>query len=147
MSDIVYSNLDKDSIDILSELEKGGNLTPANVVEAAQRPGSPLHRHFTWDDKDAAAAHRLAEARALIRRVKVVMIDKPAPPIRAFVNIQDSDAKHRYASVFTVLEDEELRDQHRARLFQKMKRLHVELIEFDEFSVVAGAIEDVIKAA
>ena len=50
---------------------KGGILTPAAVVEAARDPKSVLHSHFTWDDTEAAKMHREAQARALIRSVKV----------------------------------------------------------------------------
>lgn len=146
MSDVVYSNLDNDSIMVLRALADEGQLTASVVVEAATPESSPLHRHFTWDDSQAGNAWRLSEARQIIRRVRVVLLDKPAPPVRAFVNIQEGGSR-RYADVFTVLNDQELRDQHRVRLFKQMRKLHSELLAFEEFAVVAGAIEEVTKAA
>lgn len=57
----------------LAMIEKagGGVLTPAAVVRDARNPDSPLHRHFTWNVKAAAAAHWLDQARALIVSVRV----------------------------------------------------------------------------
>ncbi len=57
----------------IAALERGGRLTAEQVVEDARDPDSPLHGYFTWDDTEAANAHRLNEARALIRSVKVVV--------------------------------------------------------------------------
>ena len=49
-------------------------LNPAHVVDAARDPLSVLHDEFVWDDEDAADAYRLAQAGALIRRVKFTLI-------------------------------------------------------------------------
>jgi len=64
---------------IKAELESiatgaGGTLTPAAVVEAARRPGSSLHDQFDWNDSSAASAHRMNQARTLIRSVKVKFV-------------------------------------------------------------------------
>jgi hypothetical protein len=53
--------------------ESGGQLIPARVVEAARNPDSPLHDRFEWDDSAAAQAHRLHQARTLIRSVKMIV--------------------------------------------------------------------------
>jgi hypothetical protein len=58
----------------LRALVSNGRLNPEDVVDAARNPNSSLHSYFTWDDTEAAAAFRLQEARALIRRVKVNVI-------------------------------------------------------------------------
>lgn len=52
-------------------LEKRGRLTAEQVVQFAADKASPLHPLFTWDDKAAAAEHRLDQARRLIREVYV----------------------------------------------------------------------------
>lgn len=46
-------------------------LTPDIVVESARNPESPLHARFEWDDTKAADEHRRAQARMLIRSIKV----------------------------------------------------------------------------
>lgn len=57
-------------------------LNPTHVVEAARDPTSVLHGEFEWDDSEAAAAYRLAQAGALIRRVKFTIV-RPDPQTRA----------------------------------------------------------------
>lgn len=50
-----------------------GRLTPDDVVADAKRKDSPLHAHFEWDVKKAAAAYWLDQARELITSVRVVV--------------------------------------------------------------------------
>lgn len=53
-------------------------LNPAHVVEAARDPDHILHDEFVWDDEDAAEQYRLAQAGALIRRVKFTLVRQDA---------------------------------------------------------------------
>lgn len=55
---------------------RGGLITPDAVVRAARSPSSPLHALFTWDNRKAAHAHRLNEARMLIRSVMVTVSER-----------------------------------------------------------------------
>ena len=48
-------------------------LTPHSVVIEARSKKSPLHDCFEWDDSKAGHAYRLYQARALIRRVHIVV--------------------------------------------------------------------------
>jgi hypothetical protein len=64
-----------------------GLLAPAAVVEAARDPTSVLHDHFTWDDGEAAAKCRLAEAGMLIRRVKLNLIRHNQPPRQVALSV------------------------------------------------------------
>lgn len=52
---------------------ENGRLTPEGVVGSARDPASPLHGEFEWDDVKAGHAHRLDQARALIRSIKIVI--------------------------------------------------------------------------
>ena len=62
----------KNIIDAIVLLQnERGELTATAVVEAARDPESVLHGHFEWDDTKAAEAHRLDQARSLIRSVTV----------------------------------------------------------------------------
>lgn len=61
---------------IAARLEKiaslnGGRLTPDAVLKDAKSASSPLHDQFEWNDSAAAVQWRLAQARELIRSVKV----------------------------------------------------------------------------
>jgi hypothetical protein len=56
----------------LSEIyNERGRVAPEDVVEYADDPASPLHSAFEWDDTVAAQQHRLAQARSLIKAVRV----------------------------------------------------------------------------
>ena len=65
--------------------ENEGRLTPDDVVETAADRSHPLHDFFEWDDSIAGQQHRLWQARALIRSVKVIIAEKSVP---AFVNVK-----------------------------------------------------------
>lgn len=54
-----------------------GLLVAEQVVDAARDPRSSLHSYFEWDDGKAAEQHRLAQARALIRTIEVILPDDP----------------------------------------------------------------------
>jgi hypothetical protein len=60
---------------LTNELEalrsEDGLLRPETIVAAARDSASPLHNHFEWDDAAAAQIYRIAQARALIRQVKI----------------------------------------------------------------------------
>lgn len=66
-------------------VEHDGDLTPAAVVEAAKSRSSPLYRHFEWNDQKAAEAHRLNQARVLIRAIRIE--DIAEEPVQAFLSI------------------------------------------------------------
>lgn len=66
------------------------------VVSDAADPASPLHAHFEWDDTEAARQHRLNQAAALIRKVKIQIVASPeARPIqvRAYVSRSELSAE------------------------------------------------------
>lgn len=54
--------------------DRYGRLTPELVVAEAAIPNHPLHGYFTWDDSEAARKWRIAEARELIRTVRVQIL-------------------------------------------------------------------------
>lgn len=73
---------------VRQELERvAGNvdlvgLTTDKIVEAARDPESPLHRHFTWNVKEAAEKQWRQEARRLIQSVRYVIITQTQAPVR-----------------------------------------------------------------
>jgi len=73
-----------------------GELTPKDILDDARHDNSPLHSFFEWDDGVAAEAHRLAQARGLIRSVVAIYTspDKPAVRQKAYVHIAESGAPH-----------------------------------------------------
>jgi hypothetical protein len=93
---------DDDPAVIGGELDKiaaahDGRLQAADVVEAANPAGHPLHRHFEWRNNVAAQMWRQEQARSLIRSIEVVMDDnggeeRTAP---AYVSVVDSGRSYR----------------------------------------------------
>lgn len=66
-----------------------GTLKTEYVVAAATPEDSPLHRHFEWDDAEAARLHRLNTASRLIRSIEVIRDDRP--PVMMYVHTQTSE--------------------------------------------------------
>lgn len=83
---------------------EGVNLAD-EVLHDARDPKSPLHKHFTWNDTEAAEKYRRQQAEALIRRVKVQIIPaKESEPItvRAYIadrSVSESPTPRRYVGV------------------------------------------------
>lgn len=104
------------------ELDGGGRLTPAAVVEDAKDPASPLHACFQWDDEKAAQAHRLDQARALITSIRIVQkTDRTA--VRAVFYVRDpnaADDEQGYVSTTTLRSDT---DSARAAIIAEFSRV------------------------
>lgn len=66
---------------LLAIYKRRKTLTAELVLDAAAKPTHVLHREFEWDDAVAGHQYRLVQARALIRRVEVVISEQP---VRAF---------------------------------------------------------------
>lgn len=67
--------------------QNGGVLKVDDVLQEAQDENSILHRHFEWDDTEAAVQYRKQQARALIARCKITLIETQPVEIRAFVSL------------------------------------------------------------
>lgn len=96
-------------------VENGGQLHPQAVVQGARSPKSLLHRHFEWDDAKAAEAHRLDQARALIRSIRIIDDDDRSKP--AFLSIRNDDGI-AYRAIAEVLTSRHLRE----RLLEQAQR-------------------------
>lgn len=66
--------------------EHDGLLRAEDIVEYARNPETALHSRFTWDDNKAAEAHRLWQARQVIR-VHVQVFSEAKEPVRMYVNL------------------------------------------------------------
>lgn len=78
-----------------------GTLDVHDVPQAARNPRNPLHRHFTWDDHEAAEERRLDQARTLIRSIEVVS-EGNEPPLRAYYSISTEALGRRYHSIASI---------------------------------------------
>src|SRR5437667_2991637 len=82
-------------------------LDPERVIGEAKPLGAPLHDHFTWDDGVAAHEHRLNQARALVRNLRIVVESHTAKErkIRVFVHSREQGG---YVPVVRMRTDSEL---------------------------------------
>lgn len=80
-----------------------GELKPRAVVQDARSKQSPLHRFFEWNDAKAAHAHRLDQARTLIRSITILPDSDNERPVPAFVNLNDpAKGGHSYRRIAEV---------------------------------------------
>ena len=111
----------EDEKQVLTEILEGndGILTVDSVLEAAEDETSPLHKHFTWDDTQAANEYRRWQARALIAKCRIVVESRPDVQVRAFVSLpsdrQQDGGGYRFR--LDVLDD----DDQKAELMRDMK--------------------------
>lgn len=83
---------------ILAELKQiqandpDGLLKPSEVVTFAKNPDTELHKHFEWDDSEAAGRYRIEQARGLIQRVWVTVLPNESVTHRAFVSLMPDRA-------------------------------------------------------
>lgn len=94
----------------------GGRLMVDDVLAEAKSDSSPLHRHFEWDDTEAADQYRRQQARALIQRCRIQLVETEPVQIRAFVSLptdRENGGGYRLITEVagdTYLKEEMLRD-------------------------------------
>lgn len=111
---------------VLAEIEASkGRLTTAEtakeMIRLARPEDSPTHHLFTWDDRDAADAYRLDQARNYIRSVYVVLPEHPdRKPIRAVVNVIH-EGKRGPVTLRRVLQSADLMRQHLEKALEDLR--------------------------
>ena len=75
--------------------KKHGEVTPQLVVNEAKYSDNPLHKEFDWDDASAANQHRLAVARALLRRVEYIGQDITGKSTPAVCYVHEPNTKEQ----------------------------------------------------
>lgn len=65
----------------------GGILKVEDVLKEARDEHSILHKHFEWDDTEAAEQYRKQQARYLIQRCKITLVDNEPTTVRAFLSL------------------------------------------------------------
>lgn len=99
---------------LLTQMAKrnGGVLKVDDVIEEAKNVNSVLHQHFEWDDSEAAEQYRRQQARALIQRCRIQLVETEPVKIRAFVSLPtDREQGGGYRLTTEVMGDEYLKDE------------------------------------
>lgn len=129
----------------IKELERErGVLLPADVLERAKDPDSPLHEFFEWDDSVAANLYRLDQARTLIRTVKLtVTVEEISFSIPAYVRDPDRSASEPgYRSVASIRTEE---DSARAVVVGEMERVVNAMNRAKNLAVALGFPEEIAQ--
>ena len=138
---IVLTTPQREALLALAELHQG-RVTPEIVVEAARDPDSPLHSAFTWDDAQAAHEHRLAQARVLLRRVRVE-IETGTRLIRVPYFTRDPEAAPQEQGYLTLPRLRAQQDLARAAAVAAMSRAARALADAKDFCEALGFSEEV----
>lgn len=137
--------------DALAELERlmdenEGNLTPDLVLTTARDEDSPLHKHFEWDDTEAAIQWRKHQARHLIQSYHLHIVDAQGERrIRYYANVIVED-QNVYKRVEEVIRVDELREQRRLKLLRELTRVRGELATFEAFGPALEKVDEAIAA-
>lgn len=129
-----------------------GLLNPSHVVQAAQDPDSVLHAEFEWDDDEAAHAYRIAQAGALIRRVKFTLVRQD--PDTKQLRVQTTRAfqsrpsqrtgEAGYESVEVIMADPVKRDELITQVVRELAAYRKRYADLLALSSVWAAIDDAI---
>ena len=107
-----------------------GVLMIDDVLQAAQDENNILHRHFEWDDSEAAKQFRREQARSLIQRCKITILDSTPTHVRAFISLpSDREAGGGYRMTANVLGNEDMKEEFehdiRLTIARWTKKLHL----------------------
>lgn len=92
--------------------QNGGVLLVDDVLAAAQDEDNILHRHFEWDDSEAAKQYRREQARSLIQKCKITVGDSTPVHVRAFVSLpSDRDSGGGYRMVADVMANDTQKEE------------------------------------
>lgn len=139
----------------LAEIAAANNglLNPAKVVEAARDPNSVLHGEFQWDNDEAADSYRLAQAGALIRRVKFTLIREnhetktvEVRTTRAFQSRESMRGEGGYEAIDEIMSDAEKREELMDQVLRELVAYRKRYADILTLSNVWVAIDDAVHA-
>lgn len=137
---------------IHEELQKiktknGGMLRVDDVIEAAKRPGSPLHSEFTWDVKSAALKLWRMEARQLIASFEITYtINKTEFNVQEFVETpRKAEKEQGYVSIEDVKSNKQLAREFMARELAIASTYVSRAEQYAAILGVTGQVQTVIK--
>lgn len=132
-----------------------GYLDPVHVVDAARNPLSKLHDEFCWDDEDAAEHYRIAQAGALIRRVKFTIMKQDASSKLVSVSVtrayqsrpssrKSGDARG-YETVDQIMSDPEKREELINQVIKELNAYRKRYADLIALSEIWRAIDDAVE--
>lgn len=119
-------------LDRIADLDADNLIEPETVVEFAKDISSPLHRHFLWDDSEAAHQYRLVQARSLINRIKIIKVDNGGPRyVNVIIRRADENERRGYVQTKRAVADESLYDQIVKEAINQIRAYRIRLSAFE----------------
>ena len=78
---------------VIEIYHRDGDVKPSTLIAEAKPKDSPIHNAFEWDNKKAGHEYRLIQARAWIRRVEIIIEDRPERFVHIPRIIMENDAE------------------------------------------------------
>ncbi len=145
--DIGNSEAVAEELERLAKDDEDGLVRPEAVVEAARDESSPLHKHFEWDDGEAAEQYRLYQARKLIVKVTIVRAPYSGP---TYVNVKVSrpgtgQVRQGYVKVDRAAADPNLYDQIVEDARKGIVNYRNRLSAFEEAHEIVGRLDSALE--
>jgi len=103
---------------MMKKLKKEKRLTASGILKEAKKKNSPLNSLFEWDDAKASHEYRLSQARSIIRRANVSIVDTEDKLVH--VPIQTGKGEGEYKPVKVVVE---VLSEYKVAMEEAVKRL------------------------
>jgi hypothetical protein len=124
-SDIdLYKNVNAQMVaDEISTI--GDEVTPARIVDLARDEKTELHKCFEWDDRKAAEAYRIEQAKTVLR-VLVVKQEKEEQLFRSPVRLYyKTDSSKGYTKITTIVNNEDLYQDLLRRAYAELRAFKI----------------------
>lgn len=124
--------------------EQHGEVRPSVLLEAAMPVDSPAHDAFEWDDGKAGNEYRLIQARNWIRRVEVIIEDRPerlvhVPLVRVEGEVPEG-CENFYKPVSVVVRSI---DEYKLALGETLARLNAAKASYSQLKAASEKAKDV----
>lgn len=122
--------------EMCQELERNGQLSAKNLLDANRPEDAPLHSEFEWDDGIAAESWREQQARNIINSL-IVKTDS-TEPVRAFFKIENIG--NAYHSINTILSEEDKTQKLLATALRELTAVEAKYRTIEKLSAVWESI-------
>lgn len=113
--------------------DSDGHILTRNVLESAKSEESPLHKHFEWDQTEAAQQFNLHQARSLLNSiVEIVVVAEEPVEQRSFLSVSIPNKGMVYVNLQDAVGQKDYRKQLMEKAIQISKNLTVTLQMFSE---------------
>lgn len=139
MREIVENELEK-----IRARDKDGILYPKKVVSAAKPKDSPLHAHFTWDNRRAGDEWRLQQARQLISKYHITVTNATTARVRGYVSLKSDRAEGGgYRAIGEVISEETMRAELLQNALEELQSIEARYVRLTELKPVFVALRKV----